>query len=61
MAADIVIFDYNKIQDNATFESPSTAWAGMEWVVVNGVVVFTEGRYTGAKRGRVLRGPGYKQ
>ncbi|HMJ71121.1 MAG TPA: D-aminoacylase [Cyclobacteriaceae bacterium] len=60
-AADIVIFDYNKIHDNATFESPSAASTGMEWVLVNGAVVFADGKYTGAKPGRVIRGPGYKK
>ncbi|HZY82475.1 MAG TPA: D-aminoacylase [Cyclobacteriaceae bacterium] len=60
LAADIVIFDYSKITDNATFESPSLPSTGVEWVVVNGVVVFTDGKYNGAKPGKVIRGPGYK-
>jgi N-acyl-D-aspartate/D-glutamate deacylase len=60
-AADIVIFDYSKITDSATFESPSAASAGVEWVLVNGAVVFADGKYTGAKPGRVIRGPGYKK
>jgi N-acyl-D-amino-acid deacylase len=60
MAADIVIFDYSKITDNSTFEMPSATSAGVELVVVNGVVVFNDGKYSGAKPGRVIRGPGYK-
>lgn len=60
LAADIVIFDLNKIHDKATFESPAAVSEGVEWVLVNGVIVFTEVKYTGAKPGKVIRGPGYK-
>lgn len=60
LAADIVVFDLNKIHDKATFESPAAVSEGVEWVMVNGVIVFTEGKYTGAKPGKVIRGPGYK-
>lgn len=61
LAADIVIFDYSKITDNATFESPAAPSTGVESVLVNGVVVFDGGKYTGMKPGRVIRGPGYKK
>lgn len=61
LIADIVIFDYAKITDNATFESPSAPSTGVEKVLVNGVVVFADGKYTGSKPGRVIRGPGYKK
>ncbi len=60
LVADIVIFDFNKIRDTATFESPATASEGVEWVIVNGVIVLADGKYTGAKPGRVIRGPGYR-
>jgi N-acyl-D-amino-acid deacylase len=33
---------------------------GMQWVLVNGVAVIADGKMTGAKPGKVLRGPGYK-
>jgi N-acyl-D-aspartate/D-glutamate deacylase len=33
---------------------------GFRAVLVNGVVVLEHGRYTGAKPGKVLRGPGYR-
>jgi len=59
LAADIAIFDFSKIQDKASFQSPTSLSVGMEWVIVNGVVVYTNGKYTGAKPGRVIRGPGY--
>ncbi len=60
LAADIVIFDFNKIRDKATFETPAAVSEGIEWVLVNGVVVLSDGKYTGAKPGKVIRGPGYR-
>jgi len=59
MAADIVVFDPATIQDVATFDNPNQLSRGMEYVLVNGVPVIDEGKMTGAKPGRVLRGPGY--
>jgi len=55
MAADLVIFDEQKIQDTATFTKPLSFPEGMPYVIVNGVVAVDEGRSTGAKAGRVLR------
>ncbi len=60
LAADIVIFDLGKIRDKATFESPSAVSEGIDWVFVNGTTVFADGKYTGSKPGKVIRGPGYK-
>ena len=59
--ADIVVFDQNIIRDNATFEKPHQFAIGMEHVFVNGVPVIKDGEHTGAKPGRVVRGPGYKK
>jgi N-acyl-D-amino-acid deacylase len=58
--ADIVIFDPAKIQDHATFEQPHQYSTGMVHVWVNGVQVLQNGEHTGAKPGRVIRGPGWK-
>lgn len=60
LAADIVLFDYNKIRDRATFESPTLVSEGVEFVLVNGVIVIEGGKYTGAKPGKVIRGPGWR-
>ena len=57
--ADIAIFDPTKIQDHATFEKPHQYSTGMVHVFVNGVQVLKDGEHTGAKPGRVVRGPGY--
>ncbi|HEY3056437.1 MAG TPA: D-aminoacylase [Thermoanaerobaculia bacterium] len=57
--ADVVVFDPAKIQDHATFEKPHQYATGMVHVFVNGVQVLRDGEHTGAKPGRVVRGPGY--
>jgi N-acyl-D-amino-acid deacylase len=59
MWADIVIFDPEKIRDLSTYESPNQLAVGMEFVLVNGVPVISDGKMTKALPGKVLRGPGY--
>jgi len=57
--ADLAIFDPARIQDHATFEKPHQYSTGMVHVFVNGVQVLKNGEHTGAKPGRVVRGPGW--
>ena len=59
--ADLAIFDPAKVQDHATFEKPKQYSTGMVHVFVNGVQVLQNGEHTGAKPGRTVRGPGYKE
>lgn len=59
LAADLVVFDYDAIQDKATFAQPDAHSVGVKHVFVNGELVFTDGKHTGKRPGRVLRGPGY--
>ena len=47
------------IQDHATFEKPKQLATGMRDVFVNGVQVLNNGKHTGARPGRVVRGPGW--
>jgi dihydroorotase/N-acyl-D-amino-acid deacylase len=61
MWADVVIFDPQKVTDKATFEEPNQLSAGMDYVLVNGVPVISNGKATDALPGKVLRGPGYKR
>jgi len=61
MWADVVVFDPATIRDLATFDHPNQLSQGMEYVLVNGVPVIDQGQMTGAKPGKVLRGPGYVQ
>ena len=56
--ADVVIFDYDKIQDRATYEKPLLYPAGIDYVLVNGQIVVENGKHTGAKPGKVIYGPG---
>jgi N-acyl-D-amino-acid deacylase len=58
--ADLAIFDPGKITDNATFEKPQQYATGMVHVIVNGVQVLKNGEHTGAKPGRFVKGPGWK-
>ena len=58
--ADVVVFDPATITDHATFENPHQLATGMVHVFVNGVQVLRDGEHTGAKPGRVVRGPGWK-
>jgi len=57
--ADVVVFDPAKIRDHATFEKPQQYASGVRDVLVNGVQVLKNGEHTGAKPGRVVRGPGW--
>ncbi len=57
--ADIVVFDPAAIQDHATFDKPHQLATGVSEVLVNGVVTVENGNHTGAKGGRVVRGPGW--
>jgi dihydroorotase/N-acyl-D-amino-acid deacylase len=59
MWADIVIFNPSTIRDLATYEQPNQLSQGMDYVLVNGVPVISQGKMTGALPGKVLRGPGY--
>jgi len=59
--ADIVIFDPAKIKDNATFEKPHQFSEGMIHIFINGVQVLKDDEHTGAKPGRFVKGPGWKQ
>ncbi|MCC6317113.1 MAG: D-aminoacylase [Gemmatimonadaceae bacterium] len=57
--ADVVIFDPATIADRATFTQPHQVSTGVRHVFVNGTHVWRDGQHTGAKPGRVLRGPGW--
>ena len=59
--ADIVVFNPDTISDHATYEKPHQYATGMVHVFVNGTQVLKDGEHTGAKSGRVIRGPGWKK
>jgi N-acyl-D-amino-acid deacylase len=53
-AADLVVFDPARIRDRATYEDPHQLAEGVSYVLVNGVVVLDDERFTDALPGRVL-------
>lgn len=55
LAADIVIFDPEKISDKADYNNPYQFPAGIDIVIVNGNIALAEGNLTQALAGRVLR------
>ena len=61
MWADVVVFDPARVKDLATFERPDQLAVGMEYVLVNGVPVISEGKMTEALPGKVVRGAGWVQ
>jgi len=58
MWADVTVFNPDTIIDKATFEKPHQYAAGIEYVVVNGMLVLHQGKHTGARPGAILYGPG---
>ncbi|MHA7873474.1 MAG: amidohydrolase family protein, partial [Hyphococcus sp.] len=57
--ADVVVFDPDTVRDHATFAEPHQLATGVVHVFVNGVHTIKDERHTGAKAGRVVRGPGW--
>jgi N-acyl-D-amino-acid deacylase len=55
LKADLVLLDFARLRDQATFEDPQRSPAGVVHVLVNGQAVVTAGAHTGARAGRVLR------
>jgi N-acyl-D-amino-acid deacylase len=53
--ADLALFDAETVDDAATYEKPIAAARGIDSVIVNGAVVWREGRASGARPGRVLK------
>jgi N-acyl-D-amino-acid deacylase len=59
--ADIVIFDPRTIADRTTFDKPNEYAAGIDYVIVNGVVTLAPDGLTGSRAGRRLLGPGARR
>jgi dihydroorotase/N-acyl-D-amino-acid deacylase len=59
MMADIVVFDPAGIRDVATYSDSLHYSVGVKDVFVNGRPAVLDGKITGERTGRALRGPGY--
>ena len=57
MLADITIFDAGEIDEAASFAKPIQPAKGIDTVIVNGAIVWRDGKSTGARPGKVLRRP----
>jgi N-acyl-D-amino-acid deacylase len=55
LRADLVVFDFDKLDDVANWQNPTAQPTGIDYVVVNGKLAIENGAFTGAKAGRVLR------
>lgn len=54
-AADIVLFDAEKVKDLSTYEKPHQYSTGFQYVLVNGRITLENGRHTGERNGKTLR------
>ncbi len=52
--ADLVIFDKTRIKDRATYAKPFQYPTGIEFVIINGEIVFRNNQLTGSRPGKVL-------
>lgn len=57
-AADIVIFDPEKVSDRSTFDTPHQFSEGIPWVLVNGIPVVENDQHNGQRSGRALKKTG---
>lgn len=57
-AADVSVFDPAMIGETNSFEKPKAYAKGVAYVIVNGMLVIDQGKHTGAKPGKAIRGPG---
>jgi N-acyl-D-amino-acid deacylase len=57
LAADVVVFDAENVEDRATFTDPHQYPRGIVHVIVNGVLAVEAGESTGARPGKALKKP----
>ena len=53
-AADVAVFDPATVGETNSFEKPKSYAKGVDYVLVNGVLVIDKGEHTGAKPGRAI-------
>lgn len=55
MQADLVLFDFDEIQDTPTYQNPRQPCRGIRRVYVNGALTALDGVHTGARNGAIMR------
>lgn len=55
MWADLVIIDFDKINDTPTYKTPVAKCSGIEKVYVNGILTVDNGVHTGARAGMIVK------
>lgn len=53
--ADLVLFDYNSLQDTATYDNSNSLTEGIDYVIVGGEIVYHDKKLTGNYPGKMLR------
>jgi N-acyl-D-amino-acid deacylase len=59
-AADVVVFDENKVQDLSTYDKPHQYTIGFKYVIVNGVITIDNGQHNGNRSGMTLKGQSFE-
>jgi N-acyl-D-amino-acid deacylase len=57
-AADVVVFDENKVQDVSTYDRPHAYSQGFKYVIVNGMLTVENEKHLGTRAGKALYGAG---
>lgn len=55
LRADVVVLDDERFESTASFQHPASPSSGLDYVFVNGVAVFQEGKLTAARPGTLIR------
>ena len=55
MDADVVVLDFDTIRDRATVEDPARYSDGIEYVIINGVIVRDKGKVFHKPAGRLIK------
>ncbi|MDO4267206.1 MAG: D-aminoacylase [Eubacteriales bacterium] len=58
MKADLLVIDFPRLHDNATYENDKAVCDGIDYVIVNGQLAVDQGNLTSVYAGRVLRKTG---
>ncbi len=53
--ADLVLFDYDRLEDRSTYQDPTALAGGVKAVFVNGKIVYQDGAMTGERPGKLIR------